>query len=100
MPTSRHTRYAVGGVATSSTGIIFVAVANHDWNTALGAAGTVAPALLVYVIANGGIKGVARRIWSGLPFTATTSSKTAEPQEPRSRRPRRRRAQADAAQAA
>ena len=36
MPTSRHTRYAVGGVATSSTGIIFVAVANHDWNTALG----------------------------------------------------------------
>jgi hypothetical protein len=71
MSTSRHAKYAVGGVATSSTGIIFVSIANHDWNTALGAAGTVAPAILVFVIANGGIKGVVRRLWSGLPTRAS-----------------------------
>jgi hypothetical protein len=86
MPTPRQTRYAVGGVATSSTGIILVAVANHDWNTALGAAGTIAPGLFVFLIANGGIKGVLGRIWSGLPFAA---------QQPR--RGRRVRAQAGAA---
>jgi len=67
MASSRHTKYAVGGVATSSTGIIFVSIANHDWNAALGAAGTVAPAIIVFLIANGGIKGVLRRLWTGLP---------------------------------
>ena len=70
MSTSRHARYAVGGVATSSTGIIFVSIANHDLNAALGSAGTVAPAIIVFVIANGGVKGVLRRIWSGLPARA------------------------------
>ena len=67
MSTLRHTRYAVGGVATSSTGIILVAVANKDWNTALGAAGTITPGLLVFLIGNGGVKGVAQRIWAGVP---------------------------------
>jgi hypothetical protein len=74
MASTRQSRYAVGGVATSSTGIIFVAVANHDWNTALGAAGTVAPALVVFLIGNGGVKGVLRRIWSGLPFTGSATT--------------------------
>jgi hypothetical protein len=67
MSTSRHTRYAVGGVATSSTGIILVAIANKDWNTALGAAGTITPGLLVFLIGNGGLKGVGQRIWAGAP---------------------------------
>ncbi len=82
MPSQRQTRFAVGGVATSSTGIIFVAVANHDWNTALGAAGTVAPALVVFLMGNGGIKGLVRRLWSGLPFTAQATAAPA----PRARR--------------
>jgi hypothetical protein len=67
MSSSRHTRYAVGSVATSSTGIMLVAAANKDWNTVLGAAGTVAPGLLVFLVGNGGIKGVATRIWAGAP---------------------------------
>jgi len=67
MTSARHTRYAVGSVATSSTGIIVVAAVNKDWNTALGAAGTVVPGLLVFLIGNGGVKGVAQRIWAGTP---------------------------------
>ena len=78
MSTSRHTRYAVGSVATSSTGIILVAAANKDWNTALGAAGTIAPGLLVFLIGNGGVKGVAQRIWAGTPTVRRSRRAQAE----------------------
>jgi hypothetical protein len=78
MSTSRHTRYAVGSVATSSTGIILVAAANKDWNTALGAAGTIAPGLLVFLIGNGGVKGVAHRIWEGTPTVRRSRRAQAE----------------------
>jgi hypothetical protein len=67
MTSARHTRYAVGSVATSSTGIIVVAAVNKDWNTALGAAGTVVPGLVVFLIGNGGLKGVVSRLWAGTP---------------------------------
>jgi len=61
---------AVGGVAVGSLGTLVFAVLDRNWDVAIAVGTTIAPGLLTYLVANGGIKGVVVALWKGRPSRA------------------------------
>jgi hypothetical protein len=51
------------GVALGSLGTLVFAVLGHQWDIALAVVATIAPGALAYLVANGGIRGLLRKLW-------------------------------------
>jgi hypothetical protein len=67
IPAFAGARTAAGGIAVGSLGTLVFALLARDWNVAIAVGTTIAPGALVYLVANGGLKGVILALWRGAP---------------------------------
>jgi hypothetical protein len=58
---------AAGGIAVGSLGTLIFALLARDWDVAIAVGTTIAPGVLGYLVANGGLKGVLLALWQGAP---------------------------------